>query len=166
MKKQAFFKGVYIMLAALCIGLMGCSNPVKDELLTYINKDLSKLGNMEDTAIKAFESVTGENYTDDTRLYNALTETVIPSYAELTTELEALSAKLKTAEVRKLHEKYIEGANLQNSAFVTFKVALEEGDSNKVLAANDKLTQGRKMIREFTAELKDLCDKNGIQLKK
>lgn len=165
MKKKLFLI-VSILLTVLCAGLIGCSNPIKDELLTYINDDLSKLAEMENTAISTFESVTGQNYKDDASLYNALIETVIPNYSKLTSELETIALKLKTPEIRKLNEKYIEGANLQSNAFVTFRVALEEGDSSKVLAANEKLDQGRKLIREFITELNDLCSKNGVQLKK
>ena len=95
-----------------------------------------------------------------------LIEKVIHNYSKLNSELEAISLKLKTPEVRKLNEKYIEGTNLQSSAFATFRVALETGDSSQVLTANEKLDQGRKQIREFLAELNDLCSKNGVQLKK
>lgn len=165
MKRKSFLVAS-ITLGVLCFGFIGCSNPVKNELLTYINDDLSKLSEMEQTAISAFESVTGQNYTDDETLYEMLIEKVIPNYSKLNSELEAISLKLKTPEVRKLNEKYIEGTNLQSSAFATFRVALETGDSSQVLTANEKLDQGRKQIREFLAELNDLCSKNGVQLKK
>lgn len=158
-----FCKGVYTLLITLCICLIGCSNQVRDELLIYVNDGLSGLLDAESAAIEAFESVRGENYTDDEQLYSVLTQTVIPIYTKFVEDLEALAAKLKTEEVRKLHEKYIEGANMQNSALITLKIALEEGDSNKVLIANDKLTQGRKMVREWIAALDDLCDKYDIQ---
>ncbi len=62
-----------------------------------------------------YEDVTGPNYTDDQTLYDALKVEIIPAYNQYIEDLE--SVKVETDELRKIHEDYIEAANIQESAF-------------------------------------------------
>lgn len=168
-KKRAWLYFVLAILAVVLgqgIGLYDTfGNTVKNDLLTYINEELPPLVEYEDTAISTFDAVTGENYTDDLSLYTALTSTIIPVYGEMRAMLENITMNLKTKEVRNLNEIYIEAANEQYNAFVMFQTALEQGDSNLVLQANEKLDTGRKLLRTWQIELDDLCKKKGVIFK-
>jgi hypothetical protein len=143
--------------------LAGCSNPIKDDLLAYINTELPKVAAYEADAIAAYESVSGNNYTDDYTMYDTLTETVIPSYRELVSGIEAITLRLKTKEVRGLNEKYIEAADSQMNGFIILMNALETQDGSLIVQFNERLDKGRRLTREWQIELQDLCNKNGVK---
>lgn len=145
--------------------LSGCGgDPVKDDLLNYVNKEMKDAVKFEKKAISTYEGVTGANYTDDQTLYDALMNDVIPNYNELIKELDA--ANIKTDEVRKIHELYIEGADLQFKAFTKIKQALEEQDVNLIHEANDMLADARKQLREYRTKLEKLAKEHEVKLKK
>jgi hypothetical protein len=155
-------KKLLVFLAFLLLAFMGCANPIKEDLLNYINTELPKIVQYEIDAIAAYESVSGANYTDDYTLYATLTEDVIPTYRQLVNGIEAITVRLKTQEVRELNEKYIEAANLQANGFVILMNALETQDSRLIVDFNERLDRGRRLTREWQIELQDLCNKNGV----
>lgn len=155
---------LFCLLSLFIVVILSCSNPVQRELLDYVNKDLPKIVNQELVATASYESVTGSNYRDDQTTYLVIRDNVIPNYKKFIEDLEAISTTLKTAEVRKLHESYIEAANTNYSAFSLFLSALEQGDYTLMSQTNEKLDKGRKLIRDWKAELNNLCDKNGVKL--
>jgi hypothetical protein len=123
-------KRLAVFITLLLVVLVGCSNPITEDLLTYINTELPKVAQYENDTIAAYDSVSGANYTDDYTMYEALTETIIPTYRELVNGIEAITLKLKTKEVRDLNEKYVEAATLQMNGFVVLMNALETQDSS------------------------------------
>ena len=108
--------------------------------------------------------MTGNNFTDDETMYFTLQNDVIPVYSDFITQLESISAELETEEVQKVHEKYIEGANIQNNGFVLVLSALESNDRTLMAQANEKLAKGRKLMRNFKSDLKKLCKENNVEL--
>lgn len=164
--KSLFFNRIpkIFILGFLFLGFTSCSNQVSDELSYYINKQLTKVAEKESEAIDLFDSVTGNNFTDDETMYFTLQNDVIPVYSDFITQLESISAELETEEVQKVHEKYIEGANIQNNGFVLVLSALESNDRTLMAQANEKLAKGRKLIRNFKSDLKKLCKENNVEL--
>jgi hypothetical protein len=156
--KKVLFLGVCFFWV-----LAGCSNPIQEDLLNYINNELPKIVEAETTTIGAWDSVSGANYTDDDTMYEVLTETILPTYREFLHGMEAITLRLKTKEVRALNEKYIEAVTTQNNAFILLRNILETQDGSKVTDFNERLDKGRKLIREWQVEITDLCKKNGVQ---
>jgi hypothetical protein len=143
--------------------LSGCSgDPVQDDLLNYLNKEIKEAGKLEAAAVSAYEGVSGANYQDDQTMYDALTTVVIPNYNEFIQELD--SVKIETDELKDIHEIYIEGADIQFKAFVTIKQALEEQDAGLIQEANDKLADARKHIRDYKAELNKLAKEHDVKI--
>lgn len=155
-------KKILISLFSVLFLLTACGNPVQDDLLSYINDDIQPLADLEIEAMEAYDSVTGANYTDDDTTYNTLVDEVIPKYSELIDELEAIMPE--TDEVSKLHDQYIDAANIQHSAFVTILDALEKGDTGLITEANEKLAEARKGIRAYQQNLKKLAKENNVEL--
>jgi hypothetical protein len=151
------------MIFALCFFwiLAGCSNPVKEDLLNYLNNELPKVAEAESIAVEAWGSVSGANYTDNDEMYDALVEDIIPSYRDFLHGVEGITVRLKTKEVRALNEKYIEAATTQNNAFVLLMNMLET-EEGSILDFNERLDKARRLIREWQIELQDLCKKNGV----
>ncbi|MWV44934.1 hypothetical protein GRF59_15030 [Paenibacillus sp. HJL G12] len=145
--------------------LMGCSktDPVTEELLSYINEQMVPLFTEEQELVNTYESVTGANFTDDETTYNVLVDKVIPGYNEFTGKVE--SVKIESKELREVHNIYIDGLNRQNSALTTIAYALEEQDIKTITEANEKLSEARKMMREYQDKVKELAEKYKVKLK-
>ncbi|MBT2733859.1 hypothetical protein J7E66_03715 [Bacillus sp. ISL-7] len=149
----------------ILILLSGCSNdPVQDDLLNYVNKEMKEAGKLERAAVSAYEGVSGTNYQDDQTMYDVLNNDVIPNYNEFIKALD--SVKIKTDEVREIHEIYIEGADIQFKAFAIIKQALEEQDANLIQKANDMLADARKHIRNYQTKLDKLAKEHDVDIEK
>ncbi|MDR0474117.1 MAG: hypothetical protein LBH43_10655 [Treponema sp.] len=155
-------RGMFLVVCFLWV-LGGCSNPIREDLLKYINKELPEVVEAENIAVAAWGSVSGTNYEDDYTMYETLTETVLPMYREFLNGMEAITIRLKTKEVRALNEKYIEAVSTQNNAFVLLRNMLETQDGSRTPEFNERLDKGRRLVREWQIELQDLCKKNGVQ---
>lgn len=144
--------------------LSGCGDPVQDDLLNYVNEKMPALGKEETKILGKYEDVTGPNYTDDQKLYDALKVEIIPAYNQYIEDLE--SVKIETEELRKIHEDYIEAANIQASAFLTVITALENQDSGLINEANQKLNTARKMMRDYQNAVEKLAKEHDVKLEK
>ncbi|WP_286230663.1 hypothetical protein [Neobacillus mesonae] len=154
-----------VFLFLTMVLLTGCfGDPVQDDLMNYVNKEMKDAAKYEKAAVSTYESVTGANYTDDQALYDVLMNDVIPNYNEFIKELD--SAKIETDEVREIHEIYIKGADIQFNAFAKIKQALEEQDANLIQEANDMLAEARTHIREYQNKLEKLAKEHDVKLKK
>jgi len=151
-----------ILITFFVLILVSCTNPVQKDLLNYINNEMPSVAKQETEAMKAYGSVTGTNYKNDATTLMTLRHKVIPIYGEFRKNLESITSKIKTEDVRILHETYIEAVNIQSSAFVLLVDAIIKQDYQSLAQANEKLDKARKIIRDWQAELNDLCKKNNV----
>jgi len=154
-----------LLLFISLITFSSCKNEVQEDLKNYINVELPKFINHESEIINAYGSVTGDNYQSDEIAYEKLNE-IIPAYQSFIAELESISKNLKTKEVKDLHEKCIKSHQLQFSGMSLMVSALENQDMKTITEANEKLNDGRKLIREFETELAKLAKENNIEKNK
>ncbi|MED4534645.1 hypothetical protein [Metabacillus fastidiosus] len=153
------------IIIAVCIAtlLAACSDPVQEEIISYVNEDLPEIAKLEEEVIGKYDSVTGENYKDDEILYDALTNEIIPDYSQLIDKLEAI--QLSDKELRDIHEDYIEAANQQYSAFTKMLAAIENQDYALIEEVNGILSQSRKDMRDYQYDLKEYAEKNDVEIK-
>ena len=151
-------------LGFLFLGLSSCSNEVSDDLLDYINKQLPKVADNESEAVELYESVSGDNYTDDERMYSVIKNDVVPIYKKFIDGLKSISSEIKTEEVQKVHQQYIEAASLQYDGFLLILSAIETQDPNQITKANEKLNKGTDLLDEYNSDLEKLCKKNNVDL--
>ncbi|MFZ7943388.1 hypothetical protein [Neobacillus sp. 19] len=158
-------KYLLVLVLPLIFLLSGClSDPVQDDLLNYVNKEMKNAAKLEVEAVSAYESVTGANYQDDQTLYDVLLNEVIPTYNEFIKELD--SANIETDEVKEIHEIYIKGADIQFNAFAKIKQALEEQDAGLIQEANDMLAEARTHIRDYKSKLTKLAKEHDVKIEK
>jgi len=155
-KKVIFFSILPIMLV-----LSACFNdPIQDDLMDYVNKEMLTAFELEATAVSAYDQVSGLNYSDDITMYDALVSTVIPTYNEFIKELN--SVPIETSELREIHEIYIKGADLQYNAFVKIVRALETQDPLLIEEANGMLEEARSLLREYQNEIDKLAEEHNV----
>jgi hypothetical protein len=130
-------------------------------LMVYL-EDISVLAPEETRIIGLYDSVTGVNYTDDETLYYTLMDEVIPGYREFVVELEAIMPQ--NAQIRDLHELYIEAANMQYNSFTLMISALEEQNMDTMTQANQGLEQARKLLRDWLYEVEAISSETGVDL--
>ena len=68
----------FSLLFLIPLSLAWGNGSVQQDLLNYINVELTKVTPLETEAMEYYESVTGENYKDDLTTYNVLKDKVIP----------------------------------------------------------------------------------------
>ena len=153
------------LLAALlsAVLLTACfHNEAQDELIDYLNKDLKTSDAQYEEISKIYDSVTGDNYTDDQTTYDALTTQIRPKYSKLITAIEDVHPK--TPEVRAIHELYIDAMTEQSQAMEQIATAAETQDSSKMDEANQKLANARKKFRDFQNKLTDTAKKLDVEI--
>jgi len=159
MKKLAailLFFGLFLLAA--------CTSETQDELLTYINDDVKKLGQTEDKVVKKYDREREADHQDDEKFHAKLKDEIIPEYTALIDQAKAV--KIKDPELKKIHEKYISAAETQNDAFETILKAIETEDEGLIDEANDKLATGRKGMKDYRTSLEKMADENDIKLEK
>lgn len=155
MKKFALSVLLVILMLAGC----NSADPVQEDLLNYWNNEIVPLDAEEKKILDAYDSVTGDNYTNDEDLMNVL-EDITLEYKTLTEKIENIQAK--TSEVKSLHELYIAASNNQYNAFLQIAAAIEQQDANLVTEANEKLDAARKSMRDFENKLAELQEKHDV----
>jgi len=154
-----------LSIFAFAILLTGCGkNPIQEDLLSYINNDIAPLSSVEAKMIADYESVTGQNFTDDETTFNMLMDNIIPAYNDFSDKL--LKIQPETPEVRELHDLYINLSGIQKSAFIGLADALDKQDLGLVNDANAKLDQANKLSRDYQTKLQDMAKKYNVELKK
>lgn len=127
----------------------------------YVNS-VRTLAPEEERLIGIYDSVTGDNYSDDETLYAALTNQIIPGYLAFIDEVEAVMPR--NSAIREVHEIYIEAINVQNGAFTLMLSALEQQDYEIITEANEKLTTARGLMRDYMYAVEDLAAEAGVSL--
>jgi len=154
-----------LIATALLVVIMimaGCkSTSVKDDLNNYVNQELKALKTLELEALRAYQSVTGENYENDAVMHEVMTETVIPKYREYLTALQEV--KPKTKEIKELHDKLLEGTNSVYFGLQDIVLALEKQDESLIDQGNSKLELAEIQLGEFWDRLEELAQKNDIE---
>ncbi len=154
--------GVLLMLSLL---LAACgTDPVQQDLMTYINTDMQKIDRMESVATEAYASVSGENYSSDKIMYNVMTTKVIPNYKDFLEKLKAV--KPRTKEVQDVHSLWVQGAELQMKGFSMIVTALENQDADMIQQANGILSTGGEKIEEFRTKLNALAKAHQVTITK
>jgi hypothetical protein len=136
---------------------------IQEDILNYTNSELPKIAEIEKAVIESYENITGTNYKDDVTTYNVLEETVIPNSLNLIEKAEAITPK--TAEVKAIHELYLDSINEQNNAFTIMLSALQNQDYQALAKANEKLDSSRKKQRDFNSNLNTLASKHNVEFK-
>lgn len=154
----------------LSILLIGCSDSkttgkeeiIQEDLLNYLHTSWGEFEERQDEISEVFNSVTGGNHTDDWTTYHVIQDEIIADYLSLLVDLE--SVKTETREVRDLNEMLIHAHNTQYNAMLKILAALQAGDYNLIVEANQLLDEARKGFRDFDFEIERLLQTHDIQL--
>lgn len=157
MKRRLFALAFpFILILSGCFGDL-----IQDDLVNYFSVEMENAYELEEIAISAYDSVSGNNYTNDEVMYYALVDEVVPNYSEFIDELD--NVIIETEELKVIHQIFIEGAEKQLEGFEMIIDALVAQDTNLVQAANVKLTEGKKLIEKYTKKINKLAEEHNVE---
>ena len=148
-------------ILSLCFFIWGCATDrVTMDLIKYVNQDILDIAQLEQKALESYASVTGKNFTSNSRVYEALKDDVIPHYRQFIDLLRDIHPK--TQEVRELHGIYIRGTETLYRGFREKMFGLKTRDTHLVRAANGQIEKGRVETDKWRKELADLSRAHGV----
>jgi hypothetical protein len=143
--------------------LVGCAtDPVATDLAGYLNQGVMNIAELERKALDRYAAVTGNNYTSDESVYNALKDHVIPLYRRFLEGLRNL--RPETNEVRDLNRLYVQAAQSMYDGFKLKMVGIEQNETNIVIAGNQKIEEARIQSEKWRSELTALANKHDLAL--
>lgn len=165
MKKILSITMLVIMTLSLCsCGKKEEVDPVKDDLIQYIEIQLASIKDKEDTAVQKYNQLSASMSSMKTaEIVASLNDEVIATYTEFNSALQAVA--VTTPEVTGLKETYVEGSNLQLQGLKDLAVAIENNDTAAATAANEKIAQGREKIEQHRNDLMQLATDHNLIFK-
>jgi dynactin complex subunit len=154
-------RGSAVVSISIVIALIGfliapqaavASKVSKKDFQAYMSS-VRSLVSAENSILRKYGSVTGENYTDDETMYVVLTD-LTGEINRFITRLERIQPKNST--LRSAHNIYIQGWNLQFEAMLLTLEALEDQSYAGMARSNKVLAQGRAKISEYRARIQKL----------
>jgi hypothetical protein len=163
---KSFLKGKikWIALAAVLVvvglAIIGSVALEKEKAFTDYVITMKNLDIEESAIIEKYDSVMGDNYTDDENFYNKLVNEIVPETKRFVDKLENISSNDK--ELRDIHEMRISAWNAQLNGFIMMISALETGDISKVTEANDLISKAKKLGRDWEEAIEEYARKYDI----
>ncbi len=158
-------KKIMVIISALLICftmLTACgSDPVQDDLINYINNQVPAMAVLENKVTTEYAAVKGDANADNATFAAKLKDVIIPANNELIAKAKATVPA--TEEVKKVHDKYITYATIQNEAFVVLLEAAQKNDEELVKTANEKLTDSEKISKEYLADIEALKKEHNVE---
>lgn len=127
------------------------------QLARYVNQDILTIAELEQKPLERYAAVTGENYTSDRNVRQALENFVVPYYGRFLDSLRRIHPP--NEELAALHGVYLQGAELLYAGFRTKLAGIEAGDEAVIRAGNGKIEAGRVKIAEWRTGLDRLYQK-------
>lgn len=153
---------VTMMICLLIPTLAGCfSDPVQDDLLNYINKEIPTVRTLENSVSKMYTDITSDGNIDDATAATKFESELLPTSDELISKAKAIVPA--TDEVKKVHDKYIAALTAQHDGFKLYKDAYANSDVDAVTKANDQMTKALSTSEEFLTELRALEEKHNVE---
>ncbi len=140
--------------------LLSCGTSLADELVTYINDDMPAILSLEEQMTASFDSITGDNFTNDADMYTEIAEVTLPAVTEMNTLATAIVPENK--ELNAVHSLLCEYTAKYMEGYAALLTALEAQDEAMVESANVALEEAAALSVTYYDDLYNLAVNNGI----
>ena len=162
MKSLKIVSGLIVLILASTM-LAACgSDPVTDDLKSYINDKVPAVQTLESKAGDAFNASVGDNYKDDATLLAALTDAVIPASDDALTAAKKIAPATK--EVTALKDQYVTTLTTYNNGYKTLQEALVNGSASKADEASALFATAEKQKEDYMAAITALGKDHGVTI--
>ena len=121
------------------------------DIKAYMHQ-LKGLGVTENALLERYGAVTGDNYTDDQTMYDALVG-LLPDVQSFLVDIESLVPP--TDDISAAQDLWIEGWNKQSLGMTLAISGIQTQDFGVMAKANDALAEGRSLIRQSLRKFKE-----------
>lgn len=149
----------FILLCGIAV-ITSCAGKAAPDIVNYVNQGLIPIAQLEQKSLEDYASVTGDNYSSERQVYEALKNNVIPIYKRFVEGLRQISPE--NNDIRKVHGMYIRSAELIYDGFKAKLTGIENNDGRIVQQGNEKIEQGCIGIEKWSTELNELYKKHGV----
>ncbi len=149
------------LAALMSVLLLSCGVSLADELVSYINDDMPAILSLEEQMTASFDSITGDNFTNDADMYTEIAEVTLPAVTEMNTLATAIVPENK--ELSAVHSLLCEYTAKYMEAYTTLLTALESQDEALVDVANVTLEEAAALSVTYYDDLYNLAINNGIE---
>lgn len=162
MKRKLFYLFFSSILIFTCCQARGNLDVGRyaNEVVKYVNQGILSIAELETKSLERYASVTGENYTTDQKVYEALSSFVIPTYKRFVDNLKNIAPENEN--IRRVHAIYIRAAESILEGFNTKMLGLQNNDEGIIIQGNNKIEQGSLEVRKWRAELDKLYVVQGV----
>lgn len=155
-------RGRLLLVLWLVIFVTGCvTNTITMDLAEYVNQGILNISSLEKRAFVSYSSVTGENYTSDQAVYEALKDEVIPIYERFVYLLKKVECPEE--EIKQIHVIYIEGSETIERGFKIKLNGLEQSNESSIIKGNEEIIKGYAITEKWRGELLKLYEKYGVR---
>ena len=154
-KSWGLLKIAGLLIIGIVVVVLFIQNKKVNDYNGYVD-EIKKISSIEESIIDKYDSVIGTNYKDDSTMYKKIQE-MLPETRDFIYKLESIRPKEK--ELIAIHEVYISGWNNQLGAFLLMASAIETQDTAKVVEANDRITKGRALLRDYVNAMESYRDR-------
>lgn len=154
---------VTVVLAGimLCMAACGKKDAVKDDLYSYLT-EMAEVQELQKTAINEYNNCVGSPEADSQQLLAALNDSIIPTYEEYITKLNAVAPE--TEEVQSVKAACVDGANKQMDALNKVKEAIEACDTDMLSEADALISEAEGLFDAYETQLEALASEHEITL--
>lgn len=100
-----------------------------------------------------YAAVQGENYTTDLKMYRVVSR-ILPKYGQIIEDIEMV--EVDNEDVMAAHRTLIDALEAQQRGMTLILGALETHDYEQVAAANDALSESRRLGRDYLRLIEDI----------
>ncbi|WP_338779048.1 hypothetical protein [Metabacillus sp. FJAT-52054] len=149
-----------ILSLIFMIFLAACSSPLQEELLTYANEQLPKLGKMEESAMKKYEEAANTN--DEQKIADAINNSVIPAYTKIAEEADSIT--ITDDELQKLHKRYTNVINQQIEGYKMVADSIDQQSDEMFNMASDLISKNYSKMESFRKDLEAYGKENDLKV--
>jgi len=145
--------------------ITGCANnrgnyEIENDITKYVNEGLLEIEELERKPLEVYSGVIGTHYKSKQEVYDTLKNKVIGDYERFYNALREIHPSEEV--VKKLHGKYIQGAEKILNGFKIKMLGIEINNEKMILEANEMIEHGSAEIAQWREALNSLCVKHGV----
>lgn len=152
-----------ILTALLCIlPLAACEkkDPVRDDLLNYLNNQFPAIAEQDSTVYAAYvAAIQAKDATNET-LAAAFGDTIIPGMEALIEAAKTVAPA--TSEVAELHAVYVESLTVKLEGYNLILQAAKENSNDILASANEKIQASNTAEDQYYSSLEELKDAHNV----
>lgn len=157
---------IWVMVAIVTLlSFAGCGDNEKQKvIIDYVNNGIVGLDELKIQAFESYNSVVGENYTDDYIAYLELTQNTIVMAEELKAEAIRVANEITDKEIQEVHNLYVEFTTEYVGALDFLIYGYENSSLTLIEEGHAKLSAVETLALEYENALISLGEKYGVTI--